>query len=335
MKNILMTGACGFIGTNFVKNILVPNSHYNFILMDSLSYAGHLPNIKKEIDENNHLTFIQEDIRNLKGIESIFKEYNLDGVLHFAAESHVDRSIQNPNIFFETNGMGTLNLLQCSLKEYQKKKDFRYLQVSTDEVYGHLCLEDPPFTEETPITPRSPYSSSKAAGDLLVQSFFTTYGLPTLITRCSNNYGPYQYPEKLIPLMIDYIKEERPLPVYGKGENIRDWIYVDDHNEGVWQVFTKGRLGEVYNLGGNSEMMNIDIVKKILASFNKSEELISFVQDRLGHDFRYAMNFSKAKKEVGFSPKMKFEEGLKKTIRWYNQNSEWVKEVKKKASSIL
>ena len=332
MKTILVTGGAGFIGANFIKRICNNagvNKDYRFIILDALTYAGNLDSIKSDLDGNDLLEFIHGDIRNEELIEGLFSNNKFDGVINFAAESHVDRSIESPNIFVETNVLGTLNLLNHSLKTWKENNDFIYLQISTDEVYGDLTLEEPAFTEEHPITPSSPYSSSKASGDLLVQAYYRTYGMPILITRCSNNYGPYQYPEKLIPLMISKAKNDEKLPVYGDGTNVRDWIYVDDHNDGVWEVFKQGTPGNVYNLGGNSELKNIDVVKSLLSSLGKSEDLITYVTDRLGHDYRYAMNYSKAEKELSWSPKVTFSEGLKKTILWYEENEEWVQEVQK------
>jgi dTDP-glucose 4,6-dehydratase len=236
----------------------------------------------------------------------------------------VDRSITNPNIFVETNVLGTLNLLNASLKLAENNSDFKFVHVSTDEVYGSLKDDDPAFTELNPIEPNSPYSASKASSDLIVRSYFETYGLNTTITRCSNNYGPYQFPEKLIPLMIMNASNEKSLPVYGDGKNIRDWIFVDDHNEGVWLTYLKGSKGEVYNFGGDEEKRNIDVVKSILSQLNKPESLISYVEDRKGHDWRYAMDFKKATKELGWKPQVDFQTGLAKTIKWYQENQDWV-----------
>jgi len=333
MKTVLVTGAAGFIGSNFLKKICLREdvkNRYCFVIADALTYAGFYPTIQNDIEENKHLEFVHLDLRDRDKVEELFVKYAFDGVLNFAAESHVDRSILNPNIFVETNVLGTLNLLNESKKIFEKRSRFRFLQVSTDEVYGSLSKNDPAFTETTLLAPNSPYSASKASADFFVRSFFETFKLPTLITRCSNNYGPYQFPEKLIPLMIHNARNEIPLPVYGKGENIRDWIFVDDHNLGVWEVYERGSPGEVYNLGGDSEMINIDIVKMILRHMKKSESLISFVEDRKGHDFRYAMNFSKMEKEFGWRPKVNFEEGLVRTIAWYEENTKWVQSVKEK-----
>lgn len=319
-KNVLLTGCAGFIGSNFVKTIACRadvKSAYNFVIIDALTYAGNYKNIKKEVDTHDHLKFIEMDIRDSKDIKNLFQEEDFYGVINFAAESHVDRSIENPNIFVETNVLGTLNLLKESLALFEKNKTFKYLQIGTDEVYGTLELKDPAFTEQTPLAPNSPYSASKASADLMCRAFFETYKLPVIITRCSNNYGPLQVEEKFIPLMIKKALADEQLPVYGSGMNIRDWIYVDDHNEGVWKAFTLGHAGEVYNLGGNAERQNLDVAKLILKHLGKPESLISFVQDRKGHDFRYAIDFSKAKKDLSWSPTVKFEDGLLKTIEYY------------------
>lgn len=322
-KTVLLTGCAGFIGSNFVKTIACRENvkaQYDFVIVDALTYAGRIENIQPELDKYSHLKFYHADIRDSHKMDELFKKYQFAGVLNFAAESHVDRSIESPNIFVETNVLGTLNLLKESLNLYEKNGSFRYLQVSTDEVYGTLQMGDPAFTEENPLSPNSPYSASKASADLLCRSFFETYKLPVVITRCSNNYGPYQVEEKFIPLMIKRALANEPMPIYGTGMNIRDWIYVDDHNEGVWQVFTRGQAGEVYNLGGNSERQNLDVAKMILKHLGKPESLLNFVQDRKGHDFRYAINFSKMQKELGWSPKVRFEEeGLLRTIEHYKK----------------
>jgi len=322
-KTVLLTGCAGFIGSNFVKTIACREdvkAQYDFVIVDALTYAGRIENIQPELDKYSHLKFYHADIRDSHKMDELFKKYQFAGVLNFAAESHVDRSIESPNIFVETNVLGTLNLLKESLNLYEKNGSFKYLQVSTDEVYGTLQMGDPAFTEENPLSPNSPYSASKASADLLCRSFFETYKLPVVITRCSNNYGPYQVEEKFIPLMIKRALANEPMPIYGTGMNIRDWIYVDDHNEGVWQVFTRGQAGEVYNLGGNSERQNLDVAKMILKHLGKPESLLNFVQDRKGHDFRYAINFSKMQKELGWSPKVRFEEeGLLRTIEHYKK----------------
>lgn len=326
-KTILLTGCAGFIGSNFVKKIAVPNKEFNFLILDALTYAGHYQNIEKDIKENDHLSFERIDLRDNLEVQNLFGRERFSGVIHFAAESHVDNSIKNPNVFVETNVLGTLNLLNAAI--HQGERDFRFCHVSTDEVYGELIENEPAFTEDHKICPNSPYSASKASSDLLVRSYSQTFGLDTVITRCSNNYGPYQFPEKLIPTMITRASADEKLPVYGNGQNIRDWIYVDDHNRGVWLAYKNGRSGEVYNLGGGMELRNIDVVKNILSLMGKSEDLISFVEDRKGHDWRYAINFSKAKDELGFDPMISFKEGMKKTIRWYQENTNWLSGVSK------
>ncbi len=330
-KKILLTGCAGFIGSNFVSRIAKRETDYEFLILDALTYAGRFETIEPFVD-GKRIQFVKEDIRNQGGIEKIFNESQPQGVIHFAAESHVDRSITNPNIFVETNVLGTLNLLNSSLKLHAKNPEFRFVHVSTDEVYGSLSETDPAFTEKTPLTPNSPYSASKASSDLLVMAYYETYKLPVLITRCSNNYGPYQFPEKLIPLMIDNARNNKGLPVYGNGKNIRDWIYVDDHNEGIWATYLKGQSGEAYNFGGQSERRNIDVVKKILEKLDRPESLITYVEDRKGHDWRYAIDFSKAQKDLGWQPKVTFDEGLERTVNWYNKNQSWVEMVKKSKS---
>lgn len=332
-KNILLTGCAGFIGSNFIKMITLKDSvksEFNFHIIDSLSYAGNYITIKDEVEKNEHLRFSQIDIRDSKRLDLFFTQFQFDGLIHFAAESHVDRSIENPNLFIETNIVGTQNLLNNSLKQFKTNKQFKYLQISTDEVYGSLNVTSPSFTEENCLAPNSPYSASKASADLLVRSYYKTYGLPCLITRCSNNYGPFQYPEKLIPLMISNASVDKKLPVYGNGENIRDWIHVHDHNEGVWLAFLNGKAGEVYNLGGRTELKNIDLVKSILNVLNKPHSLITFVPDRLGHDERYSVNIQKSINELKWEPKIKFENGLIETIDWYKNNLSWLELVANK-----
>ena len=330
MKKIIVTGAAGFIGSNFLKRICLSNvDSYQFLILDALTYAGCMETIEKEVNCESKISFKQVDIRNSLEINKIFYEGNIDGVIHFAAESHVDRSIDNPNIFVETNVLGTLNLLNASLKIFESNADFKFLHVSTDEVYGDLSESDPAFTESTPLHPNSPYSASKASSDMLVQSFWHTYGLPTLMTRCSNNYGPFQFPEKLIPLMISNAMNDKKLPVYGDGSNIRDWIHVHDHVDAIWRVWEKGSFGEVYNIGGKSEVRNLEVVRTILKILNKPESLIEYVKDRLGHDRRYAIDNTKIQKELGWEPNFSFENGLVETVNWYRENQEWLKIVSK------
>jgi dTDP-glucose 4,6-dehydratase len=330
MKKILLTGCAGFIGANFVKSVTTRSeikAEYQFHIIDALTYAGRYETIQKEVESNDHLSFLKMDIRDAQAVQNLFDQHDYDGIIHFAAESHVDNSIKNPNIFVETNVLGTLNLLNSSLKQH-KKKAFRFVHVSTDEVYGTLTENEPAFTEDHKIQPNSPYSASKASSDLLVRAYHETFGMNTSITRCSNNYGPYQFPEKLIPVMISKARADQALPVYGDGRNIRDWIYVEDHNEGVWLTYIKGRSGAVYNLGGEAEKRNLEVVKTILKILGKPESLISFVQDRLGHDWRYAMDITLARKELGFVPKVGFEEGIKRTVHWYVENQAWLDMIK-------
>ncbi len=321
MKKILLTGCAGFIGSNFLKKIAVIEREYEFVVLDLLVYEGSYSTIENDVNDNDHISFVKLDIRNRNKINELFRKEKFSGVIHFAAESHVDTSIRSPNIFFETNVIGTLNLLNAFLK-YGSGEN-RFCHVSTDEVYGDLKSDDDPFSEASRIKPSSPYSASKAASDLLVESYYKTYNLDCVITRCSNNYGPYQFPEKMIPLMIKKSLKREKLPIYGTGKNIRDWIFVDDHNRGVWEAFKKGKAGEVYNFGGNAEKQNIEVVKQILTELNESEDLITYVADRKGHDWRYSMNFSKANIELDWAPSVSFDEGLKKTIQWYNENSSW------------
>lgn len=327
----LVTGGAGFIGSNFIRYLLTNFPDAKVINYDLLTYAGNLENLQDvETKYSDRYTFVQGDIRDKSAVDKVFHTYLPDVVINFAAESHVDRSIQNPNVFIETNVLGTATLLNVAKEVWKDNFDNkRFLQVSTDEVYGTLPEDKPEikFTEETPLQPHSPYSASKAAADLLVQAYYDTYGFPALITRCSNNYGPYQFPEKLIPLMINNAKDDKPLPVYGDGMNIRDWLYVDDHCDAILTVLNKGKTGEVYNIGGNNEIKNIDIVKAILSKLDKPESLIQFVTDRLGHDRRYAIDASKIKTELNWEPQYKFEDRIKYTINWYLNNSEWLNNV--------
>lgn len=327
MKNILVTGGAGFIGSNFIKYML-ERYNYHLINLDVLTYAGNLGNLA-EVENHPLYTFVRGDIRDRKLLEKLFKKYEIDTVVNFAAESHVDRSIDEPEIFLTTNVLGTQALLDTA-KKYWKinpddrycrlfKENVKYLQISTDEVYGTLGKEGM-FTEETPLAPNSPYSASKASADMMVRAYHETYGLPVNITRCSNNYGPYQFLEKLIPLMIHNVLGNKSLPVYGDGMQIRDWLYVEDHCSAIDIVLHKGKVGEVYNIGGNNEMTNIEVVKLILSSLGKSEGLITYVKDRPGHDRRYAVDSSKIHRELGWTPLNDFNEGIQKTIRWYVNN---------------
>ncbi len=321
---IIVTGGAGFIGSNFVFYMLNKYPNYQIVCIDKLTYAGNLSTLKSVMD-NPNFKFYKTDICDKDEIERIFETEKPDIVVNFAAESHVDRSIENPEIFLQTNVLGTGVLLNACKKFGIK----RYHQVSTDEVYGDLPLDRPDlfFTEKTPIHTSSPYSSSKAGADLLVLSYYRTYNLPVTISRCSNNYGPYHFPEKLIPLMIINALKGKPLPVYGKGENVRDWLYVDDHCSAIDLIIHNGKVGEVYNVGGHNEMRNIDIVKLICHELNVSEDLITYVSDRKGHDLRYAIDPSKIHAELGWLPNTKFADGIKKTIKWYLENREWWEEI--------
>ena len=318
--NIIVTGGAGFIGSNFVYYQLENHPEDRIICLDKLTYAGNLSTLEAAMKLPN-FRFVKADIADRKAVEQLFEEGKPDIVVNFAAESHVDRSIENPEIFLQTNIMGT-QVLMDACRKYGIK---RYHQVSTDEVYGDLPLDRPDlfFTEETPIHTSSPYSSSKAGADLLVLAYHRTYGLPVTISRCSNNYGPYHFPEKLIPLMIANALNDKPLPVYGEGLNVRDWLYVEDHCKAIDLIIHKGRVGEVYNVGGHNEKRNIDIVKLICKELGKPESLIVHVGDRKGHDMRYAIDPSKIHNELGWLPETKFEDGIKKTIQWYLDNKEW------------
>lgn len=321
---IVVTGGAGFIGSNFIFYMLEKYPQYKIICIDSLTYAGNLSTLK-DVMNNPNFTFYKLDICDRKGIDDLFKKEMPDIVINFAAESHVDRSIENPTVFLQTNIIGT-NILMDACRKYG---NIRYHQVSTDEVYGDLPLDRPDlfFKEDTPIHTSSPYSSSKASADLLVQAYYRTYGLPITISRCSNNYGPYQFPEKLIPLMIANCLNDKPLPVYGKGLNVRDWLYVKDHCKAIDLIIHKGKIGEVYNVGGHNEMANIDIVKLICKELNKPESLITYVTDRKGHDMRYAIDPSKISNELGWLPEIKFNDGIKETIKWYLDNKDWWEDI--------
>lgn len=318
--NILVTGGAGFIGSNFIFYMLEKHPEYRIVCFDALTYAGNLKTLEPVMD-NDNFRFVKGDIRDREFIFDLFAEEKFDLVVNFAAESHVDRSIEDPRVFLETNIIGTQVLMDAS-REYSIE---RFHQVSTDEVYGDLPLDKPElmFTEGTPITTSSPYSASKASADLLVEAYNRTFGLPVTISRCSNNYGPYQFPEKLIPLMISKALSEENLPVYGKGENIRDWLYVEDHCRAIDLILHKGKEGEVYNIGGHNERSNLEVVKTILNELDKPESLITFVKDRAGHDLRYAIDPTKISNELGWEPTILFDEGIKKTIKWYLDNKEW------------
>jgi dTDP-glucose 4,6-dehydratase len=334
MKNILITGGAGFIGSNFVK-LMLNNYDYNIINLDLLTYAGNLENLR-EIESKSNYTFIKGDICDKKLVDDIFTEYDIDTVVNFAAESHVDRSIENPEIFLLNNILGTQNLLDNAKKHWkinpedkysrEYKEGVKYLQVSTDEVYGALGKTGM-FTETTPLSPNSPYSASKASADLFVRAYYETFGMPINITRCSNNYGPYQFPEKLIPLMINNCKNDKKMPVYGDGMQVRDWLHVKDHCTAIYTVLEKGKIGEVYNIGGNNEKANIEIVKLIINTIGKSEDLIEYVKDRPGHDRRYAIDNTKITSQLGWEPSYTFEQGISETIKWYLDNEAWLSKI--------
>lgn len=337
LKNILVTGGCGFIGTNFIHYLFnCADFNGNIINIDKLTYAGNIENLKSiEHLFPERYQFIKGDICDRNTVEHIFKDNDIDTVVHFAAESHVDRSIYGPAEFIQTNIIGTFTLLEVAKEQWKDKEGVVFHHISTDEVYGSLG-ETGYFYEDTAYDPRSPYSASKAGSDHLVSAYFHTYGLPITISNCSNNYGPYQFPEKLIPLMILNMLEEKPLPIYGDGKNIRDWLFVEDHCAGIWQIVKNGKTGETYNIGGDNEWKNIDLVSTLCEIVAKKtsyendyyKHLITFVKDRQGHDKRYAINCDKIKKELGWKPLVDFKEGLSRTVCWYLSNSDWVNSVK-------
>ena len=332
-KNILITGGAGFIGSHVAKHFVKKYPDYNIINLDALTYAGNLESLK-DIEDRANYYFVQGDIVDLEFIENIFKEWSITHVIHLAAESHVDRSISDPLIFIKTNVLGTATLLQAAKNCWNLEEDHLFYHVSTDEVYGSLG-ETGFFYEDTAYDPRSPYSASKASSDHFVRAFHHTYKLPVVLSNCSNNYGPYQFPEKLIPLFINNIMESKPLPVYGKGENVRDWLYVNDHAKAIDVIFHQGKSGETYNIGGHNEWKNIDLIKllcelvdeKLGREKGSSEQLITYVKDRAGHDMRYAIDATKIEKELGWIPSLQFREGLSKTIDWYFENKEWLENV--------
>jgi dTDP-glucose 4,6-dehydratase len=335
MKNVLVTGGAGFIGSNFVRYLLAAAPDVQVVTLDALTYAGSLENLRGLPDESRH-TFVHGDICDSSLVERLLREQEIDTLVHFAAESHVDRSILGPAPFIQTNVVGTFTLLEAARVVWKGNFDGkRFHHVSTDEVFGSLGPDDPPFCETTPYEPRSPYSASKAASDHLARAYFHTYGLPVTITNCSNNYGPYQFPEKLIPLMILNALEDKPLPIYGDGKQIRDWLYVEDHCEAIYRVLESGRPGETYNIGGGNQPSNLDIVRQICTLLDEfqpagapHERLITHVPDRPGHDRRYAMDIGKIRRELGWSPRHDLASGLRATVRWYLDHPGWVQTIR-------
>ena len=334
-RNILITGGAGFIGSHVVRLFVTKYPEYHIINLDKLTYAGNLANLA-DIEQQSNYTFVKADICDFEKILELFRQYCIDGVIHLAAESHVDRSIKDPFTFAQTNVMGTLSLLQAAKVSWDGQYDGkRFYHISTDEVYGALKFDGTFFTETTKYDPHSPYSASKASSDHFVRAFHDTFGMPTLVTNCSNNYGPYQFPEKLIPLFINNIRHNKPLPVYGKGENVRDWLYVVDHARAIDLIFHNGKVAETYNIGGFNEWKNIDLIRVLIKTVDRllgrpegtSEKLITYVTDRAGHDLRYAIDSTKLKNEVGWEPSLQFEEGIEKTVKWYLDNQEWLDQV--------
>ena len=334
-RHVLITGGAGFIGSHVVRRFVTRDPDYRIVNFDLLTYAGNLANLS-DVEQAPNYTFVRGDICDAEAVGEVFRRYAIDGVIHLAAESHVDRSIRDPFTFARTNVLGTLTLLHAAREAWQGAwAGKRFYHISTDEVYGALGFGDKPFNEGTRYDPHSPYSASKASSDHFVRAFHDTYDLPTVVTNCSNNYGPYQFPEKLIPLLVNNIRLERPLPVYGRGENVRDWLHVEDHARAIDLIFHEGQSGETYNIGGGNEWRNIDLVRLIVRTTDRllgrpegaSERLITYVTDRAGHDLRYAIDSSKLRRELGWEPAFRFEEGIEQTVRWYLENREWMERI--------
>lgn len=331
-RNIIVTGGAGFIGSHVVRLFVEKYPDYTIYNVDKLTYAGNLANLK-DIEDRSNYRFVKADVCDFDTMLGIMRDNDIDGIIHLAAESHVDRSIKDPFTFARTNVMGTLTLLEAARRAWEGRYEGKmFYHISTDEVYGALGFDSTLFKEDTRYDPHSPYSASKASSDHFVRAFHDTYGMPSIVTNCSNNYGPYQFPEKLIPLFINNIRHGRPLPVYGKGENVRDWLYVEDHARAIDLIFHKGKAGDTYNIGGFNEWKNIDLIKVIIKTTDRllgrregeSERLISYVKDRAGHDLRYAIDASKLRDELGWKPSLQFEEGIEKTVRWYLDNQQWI-----------